>query len=1074
MHGSQLQKGKQHLSKALLFTRMGKNEKLKKILNLCIIAIAVVLCGACSVQERGAEPDFWWPVWVLIVAGISLFGHIYYMSRKARGALEREREDFRIAAKQSGTFLICYDVKRDRVRHFYDPTEAFSTIQYHAPFSHMLIKSGLIHPDSLQVCNDFGAAIREGKPEGSADLRIRKKDGFYTWCHVRYTLVCDAKGAPDYAIITFFDNTETREQELAYEKWLHTVDAMRTGADIYLEVNLTKNLVERETGAAAEIADKPNFTLTSFVGYELEHNVLHQDAAKFREFFWQERLLALCCRGVFEDTLEYRIVTGGKEPVWYRVCAQMAKYPRSGDVKAFITFVNIQREREEREGLEDMANRDSMTGLLNHDALKKLVQERLAAAPDELCALFMIDLDHFKMVNDRLGHQQGDQTIQDAAAAISSAFRSSDVVGRVGGDEFMAFLCGGISPQRIEEKAAEICQATQFVVDDIPISATVGVAVCEVCEADFETLYQVSDKAMYSAKDIQRGSYIIQNLGSGTRLIAHRDNKRQTGHFVQLQALLQYMDCGVVLVEVGREIRPLYISPGLYKVLGREKREPITPVNLLWDEDREEMLKRIRVTAQDGMMMDCVFRMKTPDGPTWLHVRATRIPYRDSQNPVLIAIITELTTSQEQKVEASRTLERSQIAQLQADVYVWEVDVSTRRLTQSPALAQRNGYPQLQLDNVPDSMLQFNFVHPRSIAAHKELFEAIYRGDPQGNAVLYERLADGHYAWARYSFSMLYDEGNRPLRAVGTMEPLPDINMDQELMEQEERLRAAIRHMRYANYKFNLTRDQTLEVEAPGDHRYVAFQHSTYTKLFEIGARHAVGEEDRQIYMGKLSPSALLTAFKRGERCIYADYRIYDADGYIHWVCNAVDLIREPDSGDVIGYGYLRNVDRRRRWELALPEKARRDVISDLYTRDTTQALINHILIEPRPEGAFCAMLAIELVGLDKLKSELSFYTAAKTLFYMSWLIRILVDADKVVGSPEEGRITVFLAEVDSQAGAEKYAQRLAEQLMTVRGTLRQHENIGVEIGVAVAPCSSANFGNLYSMALANLEKKQE
>lgn len=99
------------------------------------------------------------------------------------------------------------------------------------------------------------------------------------------------------------------------------------------------------------------------------------------------------------------------------------------------------------------ASKDALSGLLNRATMERSIKERLKAMePEETCALFIVDLDNFKQINDTLGHRAGDQAIRQAGRILSGLFHASDVVGRLGGDEFAVFLCGQLSEEAVREK----------------------------------------------------------------------------------------------------------------------------------------------------------------------------------------------------------------------------------------------------------------------------------------------------------------------------------------------------------------------------------------------------------------------------------------------------------------------------------------------------------------------------------------------------------------------------------------------------------------------------------------------
>lgn len=97
--------------------------------------------------------------------------------------------------------------------------------------------------------------------------------------------------------------------------------------------------------------------------------------------------------------------------------------------------------------------------LLNRQRLKN-------SAEDEQCALFIIDLDDFKSVNDTLGHQAGDLAIRETARILSGLFHANDIISRFGGDEFLIFTSGRLTTEAIEDKGHEICKKLQISLSD--------------------------------------------------------------------------------------------------------------------------------------------------------------------------------------------------------------------------------------------------------------------------------------------------------------------------------------------------------------------------------------------------------------------------------------------------------------------------------------------------------------------------------------------------------------------------------------------------------------------------------
>ena len=129
-------------------------------------------------------------------------------------------------------------------------------------------------------------------------------------------------------------------------------------------------------------------------------------------------------------------------------------------------------------------------------------------------AIYMVDIDTFKSVNDMLGHDYGAQVIIDVAHAINGIFRKEDIVGRIGGDEFMVFCPNIESKETIVKKGAMIVDALRRTYSNdgnsVNISASVGICVVSELDKDFMNLYKKVDKALYEAKFQGKNCYILK------------------------------------------------------------------------------------------------------------------------------------------------------------------------------------------------------------------------------------------------------------------------------------------------------------------------------------------------------------------------------------------------------------------------------------------------------------------------------------------------------------------------------------------------------------------------------------
>ena len=156
-----------------------------------------------------------------------------------------------------------------------------------------------------------------------------------------------------------------------------------------------------------------------------------------------------------------------------------------------------------REVTKKQADTDLLTGLMIRNAAQLDIEGHLAEN-SESGVLMLLDLDRFKSVNDKLGHQMGDKVLIDVAADLKKMFRNSDVLSRLGGDEFIIYMKAvperDWAVQRAEQVVREVRRWIGDGTTNIQVTASIGVVMTESVDRTYEDLYRAADIAMYFAK----------------------------------------------------------------------------------------------------------------------------------------------------------------------------------------------------------------------------------------------------------------------------------------------------------------------------------------------------------------------------------------------------------------------------------------------------------------------------------------------------------------------------------------------------------------------------------------------
>lgn len=290
----------------------------------------------------------------------------------------------------------------------------------------------------------------------------------------------------------------------------HSVAELALAAQVF-DNGLQGTLITDANGTILRV----NRMFTEITGYSAEEAVgttprllksEHQDAA-FYEDMWQQ----LTSQGSWQGELWDRRKNGQSFAVWQNISSVRDE---NGDIRYFIGMIqDITEQKVASERIQHLAHYDLLTGLPNRQLFSDRLQHALnrAARDGTKLAVMFVDLDHFKKVNDSLGHYAGDQLLIAAAARLSSCVREADTVARLGGDEFTLLIedVPVLSEvdrllERLQQKLSEPLRLDHH---ELFIGASIGVALYPRDGDSAEALLKNADTAMYRAKSGGRGRY---------------------------------------------------------------------------------------------------------------------------------------------------------------------------------------------------------------------------------------------------------------------------------------------------------------------------------------------------------------------------------------------------------------------------------------------------------------------------------------------------------------------------------------------------------------------------------------
>jgi diguanylate cyclase (GGDEF)-like protein/PAS domain S-box-containing protein len=404
------------------------------------------------------------------------------------GALRAEVAQLRLLANNVPVAIAYYD--RDGF------TCRFANAGYARMFGHD--EQSIVGLGLAQVIGE--AAARQIQPqidrmlyEGrNAAYERQLDDGAGGTRHIEVNLLphVDAHGERVGAFVLIADITRHRHAELALRESEERLAK-------FLHAN-AEGIVFHKDGLITD-ANPP---LLALIGHTLDA-VRGRPALDFVAPDQRERVAAVMAAGA-ELTYETAVLhaDGRRLPVEFIVRTMVYQGERLR-----MTIVRDLRDRiEARSRIDFLAHHDPLTGLPNRTAFIERVEALLppARAQRRTLALLFIDLDHFKRVNDSLGHLAGDALLQTVAQRITGSLHAGDLVSRFGGDEFLVLLQGDTPPQAVEDVAAKLLATIgaplQLEGASISVTPSIGVALFPRDGATPDELIKHADTAMYEAK----------------------------------------------------------------------------------------------------------------------------------------------------------------------------------------------------------------------------------------------------------------------------------------------------------------------------------------------------------------------------------------------------------------------------------------------------------------------------------------------------------------------------------------------------------------------------------------------
>ncbi|MFA5449012.1 MAG: sensor domain-containing diguanylate cyclase [Clostridia bacterium] len=209
---------------------------------------------------------------------------------------------------------------------------------------------------------------------------------------------------------------------------------------------------------------------------------------------------------------EVQVKKADGEYIWCKIRLSTIYDKEKNPVRLLGKIIDVDASRKEKQLLIERTKRDVLTGLYNRLATETLVSEAQAnSAADAISAFILFDVDDFKKINDEYGHLKGDEVLSQMTESIKTIFRSTDIIGRIGGDEFVIFIKDIPNQKHALKKARSVLAlvSREFRAVGAGVSVSIGISMFRKDGDTYHELFRKADLALYASKAMGKNTFTL-------------------------------------------------------------------------------------------------------------------------------------------------------------------------------------------------------------------------------------------------------------------------------------------------------------------------------------------------------------------------------------------------------------------------------------------------------------------------------------------------------------------------------------------------------------------------------------
>lgn len=371
------------------------------------------------------------------------------------------------------------------------------------------IEQGMVHPYFTDKFKEIFSGERERPGISGLEILLKTKSRTYEWFNLKTWYLGVEVQNSETILVSVEPPSQKWAMELEYMRKLDFYEVMLGETAAYAEVEVESGHLKRAGGLWESYVEECRQKQKNFTQVIIEHMsevIPKEEQESYKHYVDVEFMKNMYKHG--ESTCKhcFRRMIGGSM-YWMELVVHVFQEQYSGNMYALLYLRNIDAEKKRALAQERAANRDPLTNVYNRRTFEKEVIKFMTDSRESTGgSLIILDLDDFKKINDKYGHLVGDHALKVLTDILMATFRRRDIIGRLGGDEFLVFIKSVTSKEILDRRMKELFSALDST-EELRLTCSAGICIMEKKDFSYKKGLKHADLALYESKKKGKNRY---------------------------------------------------------------------------------------------------------------------------------------------------------------------------------------------------------------------------------------------------------------------------------------------------------------------------------------------------------------------------------------------------------------------------------------------------------------------------------------------------------------------------------------------------------------------------------------